>query len=81
MRKNKLMKAGLIVSGVLATLVPFTATHAAADATLVNAVGNIATSAQDNVTGVMSSAAFVGFVGLLLSIGIAWALIKKFRKA
>jgi len=74
-------KLALGLSAVGGTLLPFLSAHAAADATLVNAVGDISTAAKDNVTGVMSNALFVAFVGLILSIGIVWAIVKKFRRA
>lgn len=76
---HKAMKIGLSAAVGLSALVPFI-THAAAEPELVNAAGAVATSAQDNVLGILGNSTLVATIGVLLAITIGVALIFKFLK-
>jgi len=78
MNKFKTWGITALVGGAM--LVPFMAAHAAAEPELVNAAGAVATSAQDNVLGVVGNATLVGAIGVLLAIVIGVGLIFKFLK-
>lgn len=69
------------MTALLALLFGIPVVHAAADPTLINAVGGITNSATENVTGIVASSTVMSGVGLFLAItlgiGLLFWLLKK----
>jgi len=73
---SKIQKGLIAVAGMVGMVLPF-ATHAAADATLINAANTLATSGQENVLGILSSSTVLAMIGVFFAISVGIVFVIK----
>jgi hypothetical protein len=77
--RSKLLKIGAGISAIVAGVLPFT-THAAADASLVNATTDLSTAFKDNLLGTLFSTATLAVLAVIVMAFVIVMFVSKFLR-